>query len=112
MDPPLNNEQRASLALSYIRMQRRLYDAVDSATVAAIHNNTPGGYSVVHTDANRPTMVVVVFGEDDQLALMSVLKNQFSTLGGTSVQPNPEPKPVGIPLRKKAQKKETDKDNG
>lgn len=105
-EPPLDNEQRATLALSFARMQRRLYDGLDAAHIAAIHNNTPGAYSVVHTDANRPVMVVVVFGEDDLLALQTVLSKQFSTRGGESVHPAPKPQPVGIPLRKKAQKKD------
>lgn len=106
IDPPLDNGQKAELALSYSRQVRRHYDAVDSAFVAAIHNNTAGAYAEVQTDAGRPVLVVLAFGEEEVERLKDTLKSLYSTQGGEQIQPKPVPCPVAVPLRKKAEKKD------
>lgn len=104
---PLTNAERALLAAAYARMQRRLYDAVDSAFVTAIHFNTPAAMAEVMTDAERPVLVVLAIGEDETRNLRARLGGDYEVLSEKGLGMKPTPQPMGHPLhkRKKATKK-------
>lgn len=102
---PLSHAERALLAASYARMQRRLYDAVDAAFVAAIHYNTPSAAAEVETDSGRKVLVVLGIGEDEIRALRARLGAEYQMLAESGIQLKDTPQPTAIPLKKRVVKK-------
>jgi hypothetical protein len=62
--------------------------------------------SVAALGPERNAMVVVVFGDDDIRDFRAKLLETFSHSPAESIRPNPVEQPVGIPVNRKAQKKD------